>query len=72
MHKPGAALYKEMYDNLNSHTYLSCLNLSIFSRESQPVDWADFSQANIRFAEHDREASIRLRGHVSFRGHEYP
>jgi len=63
MHKPGAAIYKEMYCCSFPLTF-SDLKSGIHFRESQPVDWSDFSQANIRFAEHDREASIRLRGHV--------
>ena len=36
----------------------------LISRESQPIDWAEFSQANIRHADQEREASIRLRGQI--------
>jgi len=30
-----------------------------------PPNWMDFSQENIRRSEHEREASIRLRGMIS-------
>jgi vacuolar-type H+-ATPase subunit D/Vma8 len=42
------------------------LTLKIFSlRESMPPSWIDFSQENISTSNHEREASIRLRGMIS-------
>ena len=34
-------------------------------RESLPPNWEDFSQAHLRHASHEREASTRLRGLIA-------